>query len=61
MLLNYYISRSFGGEVSWPSSVALGATFDEKDESITHHIVDRPLQGHRFLSRYVKRQLLKPL
>ena len=41
--------------MSWPSSVSLGATFDDKDQSITHHVVDRPLQGHKFLSRYVLR------
>ncbi|CAB4017134.1 pescadillo homolog [Paramuricea clavata] len=47
-----FIIRSFGGEVSWPSSLALGSSFEETDETITHQIVDRPLQGHRFLSRY---------
>ncbi|XP_028396440.1 pescadillo homolog [Dendronephthya gigantea] len=47
-----FIIRSFGGKVSWPSSMALGSTFEETDETITHHIIDRPLQGHRFLSRY---------
>ncbi|XP_046840999.1 pescadillo homolog [Xenia sp. Carnegie-2017] len=47
-----FIIRSFGGKVSWSSSLALGSTFDETDEEITHQIVDRPLQGRKFLSRY---------
>ncbi|XP_068747917.1 pescadillo homolog [Montipora capricornis] len=47
-----FVIRCFSGEVSWHSADALGATFDESDESITHHIVDRPLQGHKYLSRY---------
>ena len=44
-------TRCFGGEVSWHSGDALGATFDESSEFITHQIVDRPVQGHRYLSR----------
>lgn len=44
-------TRCFGGEVSWHSADALGATFDESSEFITHQIVDRPVQGHRYLSR----------
>ena len=45
------VCRCFGGEVSWHSADAIGATFDESSESITHQIVDRPDQGHRYLSR----------
>ena len=37
--------------MSWHSSDAIGATFDESSESITHQIVDRPVQGHRYLAR----------
>lgn len=47
-----FVLRCFGGEVSWHSADALGATFDESSEFITHQIVDRPVQGHRYLSRY---------
>jgi len=47
-----FVVRCFGGEVSWHSTDALGATFDESDESITHQIIDRPSHGDRYLSRY---------
>lgn len=47
-----FVIRCFGGEVSWHSADALGATFDESSEFITHQIVDRPVQEHRYLSRY---------
>jgi hypothetical protein len=46
------VCRCFGGDVSWDSTVAIGSTYPETDESITHQMVDRPTQGHRFLSRY---------
>lgn len=49
-----FVIRSFGGAVSWDGE---GAPFPEGDESITHHIVDRPTQGHKFFSReYVQPQ-----
>lgn len=51
--LNVFDARCFGGEVSWHSTDAIGATFDESCDSITHQIVDRPVQGHRYLSRCV--------
>lgn len=35
--------RSFGGEVSWDKTSALGSTYQSEDQSITHHIVDRPM------------------
>ncbi|XP_004513900.1 pescadillo homolog isoform X1 [Cicer arietinum] len=45
---------AFGGKVSWEGE---GAPFGESDQSITHQIVDRESQGHRFLSReYVQPQ-----
>ncbi|XP_048770357.1 pescadillo homolog [Ostrea edulis] len=47
-----FIIRCFGGEVSWHKSVAVGATFSESDESITHQIVDRPQAKNQYLSRY---------
>ena len=45
--------RSFGGEVSWHESVAVGATYPESDEKITHQIVDRPSMDKQYLSRYL--------
>lgn len=47
-----FIIRGFGGEVSWHKSVAVGATYPESDESITHQIVDRPQTKNQYLSRY---------
>lgn len=47
-----FIIRSFGGEVSWDKYLAVGSTFAENDESITHQIVDRPKMEKQFLSRY---------
>jgi pescadillo len=49
-----FVIRCCGGAVSWESEVA---PFAETDEEITHQIVDRPQQSHRFLSReYVQPQ-----
>ncbi|KAH7421736.1 hypothetical protein KP509_13G073400 [Ceratopteris richardii] len=46
--------RAFGGVASWAGD---NAPFEESDEDITHQIVDRPTQGHIFLSReYVQPQ-----
>nr|CAG4650126.1 EOG090X05E6 [Sida crystallina] len=47
-----FIIRCCDGEVSWDSSIFPGATYDEKDESITHQIVDRPIVDQQYLSRY---------
>lgn len=49
--------RSFGGKVSWDSTVFAGATYDEKDETITHQIVDRPSLATQYISRdYIQPQ-----
>ncbi|KAL7118623.1 hypothetical protein ACP275_02G015000 [Erythranthe tilingii] len=49
-----FVIPAFGGTVSWEGE---GAPFDESDDSITHQVVDRPIQGRRFLSReYVQPQ-----
>lgn len=49
-----FVIQAFGGVVSWDGD---GAPFKETDEGITHQIVDRPTQGHKFLSRdYVQPQ-----
>lgn len=37
--------------MSWEKSVAIGATFQETDETITHQIVDRPEVPNQYLSR----------
>lgn len=47
-----FIIRCFGGEVSWDKLLFVGATFDEKDETITHQIVDRPHMDKQYISRY---------
>jgi pescadillo protein len=49
-----FIILCCGGQVSWEGE---HAPYPESDESITHHVVDRPSQTHRFLSRqYVQPQ-----
>ncbi|KAI4385532.1 hypothetical protein MLD38_003546 [Melastoma candidum] len=49
-----FVIPAFGGTVSWEGQ---GAPFAEADQSISHQIVDRPTQGHMFLSReYVQPQ-----
>ncbi|GAV70232.1 BRCT domain-containing protein/Pescadillo_N domain-containing protein [Cephalotus follicularis] len=49
-----FVIPAFGGVVSWEGE---GAPFKEADDSITHQIVDRPSQGHVYLSReYVQPQ-----
>ena len=43
--------------MSWDPNDAVGSTFTESEETITHQIVDRPDQKHRFLTRvYVQPQ-----
>ncbi|KAK9810032.1 hypothetical protein WJX72_003708 [[Myrmecia] bisecta] len=49
-----FVIRAFGGTAAWDGE---GSPLSENDESITHQVVDRPTQGHRFLSReYVQPQ-----
>ncbi|XP_073270692.1 pescadillo homolog isoform X2 [Primulina huaijiensis] len=48
------IIPAFGGTVSWEGE---GAPLEESDQSITHQVVDRPTQDHKFLSRdYIQPQ-----
>ncbi|XP_037114747.1 pescadillo [Syngnathus acus] len=47
-----FVIRCFGGEVSWDRTVCIGSTYDETDETITHHIVDRPSVGTQYINRY---------
>ncbi|CAI2167107.1 18330_t:CDS:2 [Funneliformis geosporum] len=52
-----FIIRTFGGQVSWDETCGVGSSFNESDDRITHHIIDRPATGHRFLSRvYIQPQ-----
>lgn len=52
-----FIIRCFGGEVSWDESVGIGSTYDEKDETITHQIIDRPNIKNQMISRtYIQPQ-----
>jgi len=44
--------RSLGAQVSWPDTVAVGATFPETDETITHQISDRAPSDKQYLSRF---------
>lgn len=51
------IIRSFGGQVSWDKNSFGGATFEDSDESITHHIVDRPSLEKQHITRdYIQPQ-----
>jgi len=43
--------RAFGGEVSWSATQAVGCSYPETDEKITHQIVDRPTMATTYISR----------
>uniref|UniRef100_A0A8C4YJ80 Pescadillo homolog n=1 Tax=Gopherus evgoodei TaxID=1825980 RepID=A0A8C4YJ80_9SAUR len=47
-----FIIRCFGGSVSWDKSVCIGATYDVRDPTITHQIVDRPSLEKQVIGRY---------
>lgn len=47
-----FLLRSCGGTVSWDATVALGSSYKDTDETITHQITDRPKSDRQFLSRY---------
>uniref|UniRef100_A0A671PCV8 Pescadillo homolog n=1 Tax=Sinocyclocheilus anshuiensis TaxID=1608454 RepID=A0A671PCV8_9TELE len=47
-----FLIRCFGGQVSWDKSLCIGSTYDETDEMITHHIVDRPTIDKQYINRY---------
>ncbi|CAG8446475.1 4556_t:CDS:2 [Funneliformis caledonium] len=52
-----FIIRTFGGQVGWDETCGVGSPFNESDDRITHHVIDRPTSGHRFLSRaYIQPQ-----
>ena len=39
--------------MSWHETMAVGSSYLETDETITHQIVDRPNMEKQFLSRWV--------
>lgn len=48
------VLRSHGATLGWDGE---GSPFDEKNTRITHHLMDRPHQGHRYFNReYVQPQ-----
>merc|ERR1711915_874436 len=49
-----FMIRAVGGEVSWDSSVGVGATFNQSDASITHQVMDRDAKtaGDLVLGRF---------
>uniref|UniRef100_A0A8B9JTJ0 Pescadillo n=1 Tax=Astyanax mexicanus TaxID=7994 RepID=A0A8B9JTJ0_ASTMX len=46
------VGRCFGAQVSWDKSLCIGSTYDAEDETITHHIVDRPNMDKQYMNRY---------
>ncbi|KTG05423.1 hypothetical protein cypCar_00016261, partial [Cyprinus carpio] len=42
----------FGGQVSWDKSLCIGSTYEETEEMITHHIVDRPTIDKPYINMY---------
>ena len=51
-----FVIRSFGGQVSWHSTTAIGSTYDESDDKITHQIVDREVLNKRLDRVYIQPQ-----
>jgi len=47
-----FIIRCFGGLVSWDETVSIGSTFTEKDDGITHQLIDRPSINNQRLDRH---------
>ncbi|XP_057179768.1 pescadillo [Triplophysa rosa] len=47
-----FLIRCLGGQVSWDKSLCIGSTYDVTDETITHHIVDRPNVDKQYINRY---------
>jgi len=53
-----FMIRAFGGQVSWDSNVAPGATFNEDDPKITHQICDRPRDSIKM--QHIGRDYIQP-
>ncbi|KAM9446194.1 pescadillo [Clarias gariepinus] len=47
-----FVLRCFGAQVSWDKSLCIGSTYDITDETITHHVVDRPSLEKQYINRY---------
>ncbi|XP_053509634.1 pescadillo [Ictalurus furcatus] len=47
-----FVLRCFGAQVSWDKSLCIGSTYDITDETITHHVVDRPSLDKQHINRY---------
>lgn len=47
-----FIIRAAGGLASWDSTLHVGSTYQSDDETITHHLIDRPKPANSYLSRY---------
>uniref|UniRef100_A0A669EHV4 Pescadillo homolog n=1 Tax=Oreochromis niloticus TaxID=8128 RepID=A0A669EHV4_ORENI len=45
-------STEAGSQVSWDKSVCIGSTYEMTDETITHHIIDRPSVDKQYINRY---------
>lgn len=45
------MNRAFSGQVSWDKNTAVGSTYQEDDETITHQVVDRPIVKKPYLNR----------
>jgi len=53
-----FMVRAFGGQVSWDSTLANGATFDEDDKTVTHQICDRPRDSIQM--KHIGRDYVQP-
>lgn len=51
-----FMIRSFGGSVSWYSTQHPGATYEESDDKITHHVVDKEVPNKRLDRVYIQPQ-----
>ncbi|BFZ18728.1 hypothetical protein BsWGS_21767 [Bradybaena similaris] len=52
-----FVIRCCSGVASWDYTFGVGATYQESDDSITHHIIDRPTVANQRLDRtYVQPQ-----
>lgn len=49
--LSVWVYRCFGAQVSWDKSLCIGSTYDITDETITHHVVDRPSLDKQHINR----------
>jgi len=47
-----FIIRCFGGDISWDESVGIGSSYQADDDSISHHIVDRPTISNQRMDRH---------